>query len=132
MIKLKGYISSRVFVGERVPQNIQNLCLRDFCTKNNFHFALSATEHAMEDSFIVLKKLSLNLGKLDGVVMYSMFQLPSQRDERLKIFNNFKKNNKKIFFALENKELNDHSANLIEEIWGIKNVLINRQYNIKF
>ena len=67
MIKLKGYISSRVFVGERVPQNIQNLCLRDFCTKNNFHFALSATEHAMEDSFIVLKKLSLNLGKLDGI-----------------------------------------------------------------
>ena len=91
MIKLKGYISSRVFVGERVPQNIQNLCLRDFCKKNNFHFVLSATEHAMEDSFIVLKKLSLNLGKLDGIVLYSMFQLPSQSDERLKIFNNFKK-----------------------------------------
>ncbi len=132
MIKLKGYISSRVFVGERVPQNIQNLCLRDFCKKNNFHFVLSATEHAMEDSFIVLKKLSLNLGKLDGIVLYSMFQLPSQSDERLKIFNNFKKNNKKIFFALENKEFNFQSANLIEEIWGIKNVLINRQYNIKF
>ena len=132
MIKLKGYISSRVFVGERVPQNIQNLCLRDFCKKNNFHFVLSATEHAMEDSFIVLKKLSLNLGKLDGIVLYSMFQLPSQSDERLKIFNNFKKNNKKIFFALENKEFNYQSSNLIEEIWGIKNVLINRQYNIKF
>ena len=109
MNKFKGYISSRVFMGERVPQNIQNLCIRDFCNKNNFYYVLSSTEHAMENSFLVLKKLSNNLGKIDGIVMYSMFQLPSNKDLRLKIFNNFKKKKKKIFFALENKELNINS-----------------------
>ena len=129
MNKLKGYISSRVFMGERVPQNIQNLCIRDFCKKNNFHYVLSSTEHAMENSFLVLKKLSNNLGKIDGIVMYSMFQLPSNRDLRLKIFNNFKKNKKKIFFALENKELNINSFELIENIWDIKNVISQNKFN---
>ena len=123
MSKFKGYISSRVFMGERVPQNIQNLCIRDFCKKNKFHYVLSSTEHAMENSFLVLKKLSNSLGKIDGIVMYSMFQLPSDRDLRLKIFNNFKKKKKKIFFALEDKELNMKSLELIEDIWDIKNVI---------
>ena len=123
MNKFKGYISSRVFMGERVPQNIQNLCIRDFCKKNKFHYVLSSTEHAMENSFLVLKKLSNSLGKIDGIVMYSMFQLPSDRDLRLKIFNNFKKKKKKIFFALEDKELNMKSLELIEDIWDIKNVI---------
>ena len=105
MNKFKGYISSRVFMGERVPQNIQNLCIRDFCNKNNFYYVLSSTEHAMENSFLVLKKLSNNLGKIDGIVMYSMFQLPSNKDLRLKIFNNFKKKKKKNFFCVRKQRI---------------------------
>ena len=30
---LKGYIFSRPFFGERVPQNVQNIVLRDYCKK---------------------------------------------------------------------------------------------------
>ena len=130
MNKFKGYISSRVFMGERVPQNIQNLCIRDFCKKNNFHYVLSSTEHAMENSFLVLKKLSNSLGKIDGIVMYSMFQLPSNRDLRLKIFKILKKE-KKIFFALENKELNINSLELIEDIWDIKNVIDQNKHDLE-
>ena len=132
MNKFKGYISSRVFMGERVPQNIQNLCIRDFCKKNKFHYVLSSTEHAMENSFLVLKKLSNSLGKIDGIVMYSMFQLPSDRDLRLKIFNNFKKKKKKIFFALEDKELNMKSLELIEDIWDIKNVIDQNKPDLQY
>jgi len=132
MSKFKGYISSRVFMGERVPQNIQNLCIRDFCKKNKFHYVLSSTEHAMENSFLVLKKLSNSLGKIDGIVMYSMFQLPSDRDLRLKIFNNFKKKKKKIFFALEDKELNMKSLELIEDIWDIKNVIDQNKPDLQY
>tara|TARA_B100001057_G_scaffold453779_1_gene498893 strand:+ start:20596 stop:20994 length:399 start_codon:yes stop_codon:yes gene_type:complete len=131
MLKLKGYISSRVFVGERVPQNIQNLCIRDFCSKNKFHYILSSTEHAMENSFLVLKKLSTELNNLEGIVMYSMFQLPTQKKLRMEIFKNFKKRNKKIFFALENKEYNSETKNLIEEIWDIKNVIMQKQYQFQ-
>ena len=33
MKKLRGYIFSRAFMGERVPQSIQNLVIREFCKK---------------------------------------------------------------------------------------------------
>lgn len=40
-MKLKGYIFSRSFMGERAPQHIQNIILREYCKKNNFTFLLS-------------------------------------------------------------------------------------------
>ena len=36
IMKLKGYIFSRPFFGERVPQNVQNIILRDYCKKKLF------------------------------------------------------------------------------------------------
>ena len=30
---LKGYIFSRPFMGERVPQSVQNMLLREYCKK---------------------------------------------------------------------------------------------------
>ena len=85
----------------------------------------------MENSFLVLKKLSTELNNLEGIVMYSMFQLPTQKKLRMEIFKNFKKRNKKIFFALENKEYNSETKNLIEEIWDIKNVIMQKQYQFQ-
>lgn len=37
-MRLKGYIFSRPFLGERVPQHIQNIVIRDYCIKNNITF----------------------------------------------------------------------------------------------
>ena len=33
MKKFRGYIFSRAFQGERVPQHVQNIVIRDFCKK---------------------------------------------------------------------------------------------------
>ena len=33
--KVRGYIFSRSFMGERVPQHVQNIVIRDYCEKNN-------------------------------------------------------------------------------------------------
>ena len=33
MLNVRGYIFSRSFFGERVPQHIQNIVIRDFCKK---------------------------------------------------------------------------------------------------
>ena len=57
MKKLKGYIFSRSFMGERVPQHVQNLVIRDYCNKNNFQYLLSATEYAMEGCHLILEQL---------------------------------------------------------------------------
>ena len=54
---LKGYIFSRNFYRERVPQHIQNLVLRNYCEVNKFQFLLSATEYSMKGSSLMLAKL---------------------------------------------------------------------------
>ena len=34
MKKVKGYNFSRSFMGERVPQHVQNIVIKDYCQKN--------------------------------------------------------------------------------------------------
>ena len=60
MKKLKGYIFSRQFMGEKIQQNIQNLAIRNFCEKNNFFYTLSSAEYAMEGSYMILKSMISN------------------------------------------------------------------------
>ena len=71
-MKLRGYIFSRPFLGERVPQHVQNLVIRDYCKKNQFQFLLSATEYAMPNSDIMLKQVVSELDKINGIVAYSI------------------------------------------------------------
>jgi sporadic carbohydrate cluster protein (TIGR04323 family) len=78
-MKLKGYIFSRPFLGERVPQHIQNIVIRDYCTKNNIIFLMSATEYAIEGSAHVLSELVHDLKNYDGIIFYSLFQLPTKK-----------------------------------------------------
>ena len=51
MKKLRGYIFSRPFMEERVPQHVQNIILRNYCEKNNYAFLLSSVEYKMNNSF---------------------------------------------------------------------------------
>ena len=86
---LKGYITSREFLGERVPQHVQNIIIRDYCNKKEFEYILSATEYAMPGSTLMMKQIILELDLFDGIVAYSIFQLPQNLEERFKIVNNF-------------------------------------------
>ena len=72
-MKLKGYNFSRPFLGERAPQHVQNIVIRNYCEKNNHKFLLSSTEYAKEDSFYILQELISNLYDYDGLVFYSLF-----------------------------------------------------------
>ena len=44
MKKVRGYVFSRSFLGERVPQHVQNIIIRDYCERKNLHFLISASE----------------------------------------------------------------------------------------
>ena len=35
---------------ERVPQHVQNIVIRDYCSKKDIQYLLSSTEYAMENS----------------------------------------------------------------------------------
>jgi sporadic carbohydrate cluster protein (TIGR04323 family) len=122
MLNLKGYIFSRPFYGERVPQNVQNLVIRDYCKKKNFNYLLSATEYKTESSHLIIYELLKKLSLYDGIVFYSLFQLPLNKIERIKIYSFILKRKKVLHFALENINL-EKKINIknIEKIISIKN-----------
>tara|TARA_B110000858_G_C17641993_1_gene398526 strand:+ start:398 stop:793 length:396 start_codon:yes stop_codon:yes gene_type:complete len=124
MIKIRGYIHSRPFMGERVPQNIQNLVIRDYCEKNNLFYNLSASEYSMSNSHKILDQVIEELKNLDGIVAYSLFQLPIDNKKRYTLLNQIIKKKKKFYFALENMKLvNRDDLEKIENIWLIKKAL---------
>ena len=79
-LKLKGYIFSRSFLEERVPQSVQNLVIRDYCQRNHYKFQLSETEYSFKNSYLILESLVKKLNyNIDGLVFYSLFQLPEKK-----------------------------------------------------
>ena len=126
MIKVRGYIHSRPFMGISVPQNIQNLVIRNFCETNNLFYNLSASEYSMINSYKILDHVIMELKKLDGIVAYSLFQLPENDDKRNMILNKIVKKKKIFYFALENMRLkNQNDLEKIHNMWLIKKTLPN-------
>ncbi len=124
MKKIKGYIFSRPFLDERAPQHVQNIVIRDYCKKENLHYGLSAVEYAMKNSYKTLHQLVNNLKSLDGIVAYSVFQLPEDNIERKNILKKFIKKKKLLFFALEELRLSTNDdLKKIDNIWLVRKVL---------
>jgi sporadic carbohydrate cluster protein (TIGR04323 family) len=111
---------------ERVPQHVQNIVIRDYCTKKNICYLLSATEYAMENSSLILKQLINDLAFVDGIVAYSIFQMPEDNTKRHSIFSKIISSNKEIHFAVEGLSLHDSDTfNRIEDIWKVKKTIQN-------
>ena len=109
---------------ERVPQHVQNIIIRDYCTKKNIHYLLSATEYAMVNSNLILKQLINDLPYIDGIVAYSLFQMPEDNSERQNIFGKILSLNKEIHFAVEGLSLhNNNTFHQIESIWQVKKTI---------
>lgn len=99
--RFRGYISSRPFSGERAPQHIQNLVIRSYCEEFGYEFLLSATEVAMPDSYIVLNRLMTGGSESNGLVLYSLRQLPASQDHRREFFNAIVESGREVHFAVE-------------------------------
>ena len=126
MNRVRGYIFSRPFLGERVPQHVQNLVIRDYCNKQSLQYLLSATEYAMANSHLILQQVLEELSILDGIVFYSLFLLPEDKTERDRVINSILKKGKTIYFAVEGLRMNNKTEHeRIENIWQVKKVLPN-------
>ena len=124
MSKVRGYIFSRPFMEERVPQHVQNLVIRNYCERNNLQFLLSATEYAMEDCHLIFEQALLELPKISGLILYSLFQLPKDADRRKAIYEKILHQNKALHFAVEGLHAsNQKEFEKIEIIWKVHNVL---------
>ena len=111
-------------MGERVPQHVQNLVIRDYCKKQGLQYVLSATEYAMAGSHLILNQVMEELPILKGIVFYSLFLLPENKLQRDQINKIILKYNKSIYFAVEGLSMsNKTEQERIETIWQIKNTL---------
>lgn len=117
----RGYVFSRPFMGERAPQHIQNIILRDYCQKHGLRYLLSATEYAMENCYLVLEQVLKELPQLEGIVAYSLFQLPEDTQRRILIYKKLLSEKKKFHFAVEGLKLESHEdVDRLENLWKIK------------
>ena len=123
MKKVRGYNFSRNFMGERVPQHVQNIVIKDYCQKNDLNFLLSATEYSMKNSFYILNQLVNNMNGIHGIVAYSVFQMPYDNLKRDKLFKKILKSKKQIFFACENLKISNlKDVERINKIWSLKKI----------
>ena len=124
MSGVRGYIFSRPFMGERVPQHVQNLVIRDYCKSKSIQYLLSATEYAMAGSHLILQQIMDEIPQLEGIVFYSLFLLPEQKKERDRVCKVILENKKTIFFAVEGLLMsNKIEHERIETIWQVQKIL---------
>jgi len=130
--KFRGYIFSRPFFGERAPQHIQNLIIKDYCEQKNYLFLLSFTEYRMNNSTLMLQSLLRDLKKIDGIVFFSLFQLPEEQSFRIKFLKKILKQKKEIHFAVEKIIFNNKSQlEQIENLFTLKKTNIYQEKNFK-
>ena len=120
----RGYISSRPFGGERAPQHVQNLVIRTYCERNGFQYLLSATELAMADCFLMLEQLLDGIETLDGIVCYSLQQLPNDGIKRRQVFGQVIEAGRSIHFAVEGLSVSDRdSIERVDEISQVQSLM---------
>lgn len=100
MKKMRGYITSRNFRA-RAPQHVQNIVIRDYCEQQNYKYLLSVVEHIMPSCTMILEQAVSSLERYDGIVLYSMWQLPESLNKREYIFRQVLSKKKELHFALE-------------------------------
>lgn len=111
-------------MGERCPQNVQNLVLRDYCLKNSYKYLLSGAEYAMPDSYLMLQQVIDEIPNIDGVLAYSIFQLPENQKKRLQFYEKIIMKKGEIHFALENIFITSHNdIDRAENIWLVRQVM---------
>lgn len=94
----RGYIASRPIQGERTPQHVQNLVVRDYARAQGLTFLLSATEYAMPGCTLILEQVLDDLPNLSGIICFSLFMLP---EDRTGVWDRVLSAGRSIHFALE-------------------------------
>ena len=124
MSVFRGYISSRECLGMNYPQRIQNIVIRDYCNDNKLKLLLSAAEYSMKGSYFVLKDIIKEFSTISGVVAFSIFRLPNNKDKRTNILKFFIEKKKTMHFALERFSVKSYKDIVkLNQIWQIKKTI---------
>jgi len=104
----RGYIVSRPVRGSHFPQRVQNLVVRDYAQRRKLAYRLSVTEYAMPGCTMMFESLLAEIPQLDGLVLFSLFVLPAQKERRLRAYERVLAAGKTLHAALENLVLAKH------------------------
>ena len=87
-------------------------------------YLLSGTEYAIPGSTMILKQMLDSLEQLDGIILYSLFQLPENKSSRQTIYQQVLAQKKSLHFAVETLVLKEErDCQRIEDIWGVFQVM---------
>ena len=100
-----GYIASRPIEGNRIPQHIQNLVVREYAKKNQLEFNLSATEYNCQACYLLLEQLLNEIDQVDGIILYSLFMLPERYERRKEIYQVLIEKGRTLHAAVEDYQI---------------------------
>lgn len=122
MSGFRGYIASRpLFGGDRAPQHVQNIVLRDYARRKGLTYLLSAVEYTMPACYQMLATVLEELPKLDGIIAYSLFMLPENDDDRRAIYDAVLASNAEMHFVVEDLAITRaDDVDRIEDIWLVQ------------
>jgi sporadic carbohydrate cluster protein (TIGR04323 family) len=119
----RGYIGARPLNGSRTPQHVQNIVIRDYARRKNLQYLLSAVEHTMPGSYMILEDLLDELPRLNGIICYSIFMLPSDEARRSDIYDRVLREGCDMHAAVEEIALASKA-----DIQAIEDILMVQKY----
>jgi sporadic carbohydrate cluster protein (TIGR04323 family) len=119
----RGYIGARPLNGSRTPQHVQNIVIRDYARRKNLQYLLSAAEHTMPGSYMVLEDILDELPRLRGIICYSIFMLPPDENRRRQIYDRVLQEGCDLHAAVEEISLTSR-----QDIQPVEDILLVQKY----
>ena len=119
----RGYIGARPLNGSRTPQHVQNIVIRDYARRKNLQFLLSAVEHVMPGSYMILEDLLDELPRLNGIICYSIFMLPPDERRRREIYDRVLREGCNLHAAVEEIAIASN-----DDIQAVEDILLVNKY----
>ncbi|HEY0909425.1 MAG TPA: LIC12192 family sporadic carbohydrate cluster protein [Bradyrhizobium sp.] len=119
----RGYIGARPLNGSRTPQHVQNIVIRDYARRKNLQYLLSAAEHTMPGSYMVLEDILDELPRLRGIICYSIFMLPPDENRRREIYDRVLQEGCDLHAAVEEISLTSR-----QDIQPVEDILLVQKY----
>ncbi len=119
----RGYIGARPLNGSRTPQHVQNIVIRDYARRKNLQFLLSAVEHIMPGSYMILEDLLDELPRLNGIICYSIFMLPPDERRRREVYDRVLREGCNLHAAVEEIAIASN-----DDIQAVEDILLVNKY----
>ena len=106
----QGYIATRAVRGDRIPQSVQNLVVRDYARRKGLDAGrLPQVEYGMPGCTMVLESVLADMSGLQGIILYSLFLLPEDPARRRTVYDRVLAAGAEIHGALEGVAIRDEA-----------------------